>query len=78
MSFELPARIPGLQPHRQMQDAAGKGAVAADKTASETGKISFSELLSKKIGRGPKPPPGLMLAYYFVCIFFELHHRTFN
>jgi len=44
-----------LQPHRQVQDAAGKNAAAADKTVSDTGKISFSELLSKKIGTGLQP-----------------------
>ena len=38
-----------------MQDAAGKNAAAADKTVSDTGKISFSELLSKKIGTGLQP-----------------------
>jgi len=38
-----------------MQDAAGKKGATSDTTASGTGKISFSELLSKKIGTGLQP-----------------------
>lgn len=38
-----------------MQDVAGKKGAAADTTASESGRIDFSELLSKKIGTRLQP-----------------------
>jgi flagellar hook protein FlgE len=38
-----------------MQDVAGKNGAAADTTASESGRINFSELLSKKIGSRLQP-----------------------
>jgi flagellar hook protein FlgE len=38
-----------------MQDVAGKNGAAADTTASESGRINFSELLSKKIGTRLQP-----------------------
>ena len=38
-----------------MQDVAGKNGAAADTTASESGRINFSELLSKKIGNRLQP-----------------------
>ena len=38
-----------------MQDVAGKNGAAADTAASESDRINFSELLSKKIGSGLQP-----------------------
>jgi flagellar hook protein FlgE len=56
-----------------MQDVTDKNGTAADTTASESGRVNFSELLSKKIGTGlgpmanvsginPKHPSGLGIA----------------
>ncbi|MHC4733332.1 MAG: flagellar hook-basal body complex protein [Planctomycetota bacterium] len=44
-----------MQAHQEMHDIAGKNGTEADTTASESGRIDFSELLSEKIGKGSQP-----------------------
>lgn len=44
-----------MQAHQEMHDIAGKNEVDVNATASESGRIDFSELLSEKIGKGSQP-----------------------
>lgn len=55
MSFELPARVNGLQAHENLPDIAGKNKADVNATASESDRINFSQLLSEKIEDGLNP-----------------------
>jgi len=64
LSFELPGRITGLQAHQKTPDIDGNKRAdvnpaplmgGVNSTASESGRITFSELLSKTIEKKPAP-----------------------
>jgi flagellar hook protein FlgE len=55
LSIELPARVNGLQAHEKLPDNAGGNGADVNSTASESGRINFSQLLSEKIEDGPNP-----------------------
>ncbi len=55
MSFELPARITGLQAHQKTPDIAGNKPANVETSASEPGRITFSELLSETIKKASQP-----------------------
>ena len=55
MSFELPARITGLQAHQKTPDIADNKSANVNSTASESGRITFSELLSETIEKASQP-----------------------
>lgn len=55
MSFELPARITGLQAHQKTPDIAGNKPANVNSSASESGRITFSVLLSETIEKASQP-----------------------
>ncbi|HUS71965.1 MAG TPA: flagellar hook-basal body complex protein [Sedimentisphaerales bacterium] len=55
MSFELPGRITGLQAHQKIADIDDNKPANVNSTASGSGRITFSELLSKTIEKASQP-----------------------
>ena len=55
MSFELPGRITGLHAHQKTPDIAGNRPADVNSTASKSGRITFSELLSETIEKASQP-----------------------
>jgi len=55
VSFELPNGIGGLHSYQPLPDIDGKNGVDGSATASESGGIPFSELLSKQIEKASQP-----------------------
>jgi flagellar hook protein FlgE len=55
VSFELPDGVGGLHAYEPLPDIDGKSGVEGNTTASESGRILFSELLSEKIDKASQP-----------------------
>jgi flagellar hook protein FlgE len=53
--FELPGRIIGMQAHQKTADIADNKTANVNSTASESGRITFSELLSETIEKASQP-----------------------
>ena len=62
MSFELPDGVGGLHAYKPLPDIDGTNGVDGNATASESGGIPFSELLSKQIEKASQPTANANIA----------------